>query len=413
MDIDHQRQIKKILSLYSAMIISVVLGIGVSVVNTRFLGPEQFGDYKFIQTVLQFAAPLLTFGLLVSGSRVLAKIKNSRHEREVVGTLLIVAFIIASVLAAGIFLFSFWEESLFNNELGSVFRKYLPFFFLFPFTICLENILQGTSKIFQLSCFRILLPGVYFSLALICVSLFDFGLSEALCLQTLTLLIVLSLMIYLLKPIFKNINKHSIVVWRENYSYGFPVYIGALVGAVSNHFGSLVIACKLDNVELGIFSLAMTVAGPLIFIPSVVGTSYFKEFARMKNIPSKLIVVTFVSSLISLVVFCLMVDKVVVLLYSNKFQGVISLAYYTAGACIIHGAGDFFNRYLGAHGRGADLRLAAIFMGVSSLLGYPIMIHFFGLHGAVMAKVLSSFVYFSSTLFFYVRYSGTSFSALG
>ena len=43
--------IKNIFSLYSTTILSIVVGVGVSILNTRLLGAEAFGDFKFIQNI--------------------------------------------------------------------------------------------------------------------------------------------------------------------------------------------------------------------------------------------------------------------------------------------------------------------------------------------------------------------------
>ena len=41
--------LKQVLSLYGSLAISLILGIAVSVFNTRLLGAELYGDFKFIQ----------------------------------------------------------------------------------------------------------------------------------------------------------------------------------------------------------------------------------------------------------------------------------------------------------------------------------------------------------------------------
>jgi Na+-driven multidrug efflux pump len=70
----------------------------------------------------------------------------------------------------------------------------------------------------------------------------------------------------------------------------------------------------------------------------------------------------------------------------------------------IHGMGDYFNRFLGAHGQGKQLRNGAFVVGAVNILGYFILIKFFGIDGAAITKLAAGLIYCSMMIFYYFRF---------
>ena len=49
------------------MTMSVLVGIVISVINTRYLGKEQYGDFKFLINFFSLAVTFLTFVFFYTG----------------------------------------------------------------------------------------------------------------------------------------------------------------------------------------------------------------------------------------------------------------------------------------------------------------------------------------------------------
>ena len=64
---------EQVILLYSTSIIGLFLGIIVSVLNTRYLSPIEYGDVRYVQNIINFVSSLLLVGFFTSGSRLLAK----------------------------------------------------------------------------------------------------------------------------------------------------------------------------------------------------------------------------------------------------------------------------------------------------------------------------------------------------
>jgi len=78
-----KKKTKQIASLYTSMVLGSIIGIGISVINTRLLGPKQYGDLKFLQNLFSFVLTFLTLGLFVSGTRLVAQKKKREYKKSI------------------------------------------------------------------------------------------------------------------------------------------------------------------------------------------------------------------------------------------------------------------------------------------------------------------------------------------
>jgi len=398
-----KKKAKQVSALYVSMVFGILIGIGVSVVNTRLLGPQQYGNLKFLQNLFAFIVTFLTLGVFVSGSKTLAQRKNENIKLQLIGTLFILATAISIVLIIVLFIFSFFEEQLFQNELGRIIRIFYPLLFVFPFQLCLEYIMQGDNKIYELSIFRVG-PRILYILVAISFNYFvSLSLTSALAIQFLTFALIILIMIISLKPKFNNLKKNIFIIWQQNKTYGFQVYIGVLAGVASTRLGGLSIGYFIDNTNVGFFSLAITAAMPLTMIPNVVGTTFFKDFADRNDIPKNILALTTFFSLCTFVLFVLLIKPVFFLLYPAEFKPVIPIIYLISIAHIFRGFGFFFNRFLGAHGKGKELRNAAFAVGISNVLGFMVLVYLFGVKGAAVTMIISYLIYFRMMFFSYKK----------
>lgn len=398
------KRTKQVSALYTSMVFSIIIGVVISVVNTRLLGPQQYGDYKFLQNLFMFFTTCLTLGIFVSGSRLLAQKKNESIKHQLVGNLLLLAAGISVVMITGLFIFSFFEEQVFNNQLGRTIRIFSPLLFVFPFQLCLQNIMQGDNRIYTLSVFQIAPRILYIGGAIAFNYFVPLSLTSALAIQLLTFSVVIIVMIVLFRPKFGNLKENISIIWQENRTYGFHVYIGFLTGVASSQLGGLAIGYFIDNIYVGFFFLALTISMPLGMVAGVVGTTLFKDFANRDSIPRKATMITVILSISALVLFFLVVKKVVLLLYTKEYIEVIPMAYILSVGCVFHGLGDYINRFLGAHGRGKEIRNNSFAVFVVNILGYTLLTHRFGVMGATATRLFADLIYFCMMYYYYKRY---------
>ena len=207
------------------------------------------------------------------------------------------------------------------------------------------------------------------------------------------------------KPLFKDIKRIFHNLNTENKDYGFQLYIGSLVMVATNYLAGISLGVfNSDNTEVGFYTLALTVTGPLAMLPSIIGTTYFKEFAKLDKIPNNVMRNTLILTIISCVVFILLIKQFVVLLYTEEYATVgVYASWLSVGYCI-HGFGDMLNRYLGSHGQGRDIRNASIANGVVKVFGYTLFVYLWNTPGALFTTLFCDFIYAAMILWYYVKF---------
>ena len=276
---------KKSFTLFMTMVISVFVGIAVSILNTRFLGKEQYGDFKFILNIYAFIITFLTFGLFYTSGRIIAQINDKRNQRKVFGETITISFGISLVFMLIILVFSFIQPKLYSFNVGKELRIFLPLLMVFPVQLCLEQLLQGNNKIYSLSVFRITPKLLYIILFSVAVLIFSINTEIALLLHLVSFIIVIFIILIIQKPILSFKLKNLSKIVRENRTYGFQIYLGAITGVASHYIAGISIGYFVDNIDVGFYSLAITATLPLSMLPVSVGTTYFKQFVTMDKIP--------------------------------------------------------------------------------------------------------------------------------
>lgn len=397
--------ISKVLSLYSSSFIGIGLGFAISVFNTRVLGKEAFGDFKFIETVFRFLASVVSVGVFISITRMLAISNNKVYKKKLLG-FFVIALITAGLIGVILLvIFSYLEPLWFSNNLGATFKTYSFLIFAVLGNIALREILKGLNQIHTLSILNALPAIAYLIIA------YTFNLQNPLYLQDILLifyglqLLFLIIIIFKLKPSFKINNALLKDVIHENNTNGKPIYIGSLAGVATAHIVGFSISYFIDNTQVGFFTLAMTVCSPLILIPSVLGTTFFKKFASLQFIPKKVILFSIAATLFALAVFYLCIEKVFLLFYTDDFAPTIAIAKLLIFGFLLHGFGDLINRFLGAKGQGKLLRNAAFAVGVVNILGYSLLVYYFGLMGAIITKIIASGVYLLMMYYYYTKFT--------
>lgn len=151
----------KIFTMYGASVLSIALGFFISIFNSRVLGPENFGDYKFIETVARFIASLVSVGFFISITRLLAVNENITKKRRFLG-LFVAILSVTSVIGMVLFLgFSFVEPYFFDNDLGPTIRTYFFVVIVILGQLALAEILKGLHQIYTISFLSVVPPLLY------------------------------------------------------------------------------------------------------------------------------------------------------------------------------------------------------------------------------------------------------------
>lgn len=399
---------RQVIILYSANIIGIPLLIVTSIIVTRFLGPSSYGDYKFLTSLFNLVMVIFTFGFFQAGNRALVLNNSPEKARELFGAELVILVVIFLIMALFLLGYAFFDDNISEKGLQRMLLMLIPFSWIFLMNRYCETLFQADNKINLLAAYRLLPRFLFFVLVLIMYHYFQDYTENKLGMIWgfyLTAEIIMFLYVFCkVNPSFKNLRKHINEIWSFNKSYGFNVYVGTLFAiGFAQLTGVLISYFSNDNSGVGYFSLAITITMPLSFIPNVIATTHYKDFSVAASIPRRLFVITLMLSGFALVLTWLLVGPFIRIFYGSRFSPVISLTVIVSIGVALHGLADFFNRFLGSHGRGKALRNSSIIVGLSLMILNFTLVPIFGETGAAYTRVASGMIYVLCMYWFYRR----------
>ena len=389
---------RQVAGLFFVNIIGIPIGIITSIVVTRYLGAEGYGDFQFIQSVFGFAVLIFTFGFFQAGNRALVLNNDKQKAKEYYGVELVITGGLFIVMSLFLLLYALYDSNIQDKGLTHFLLFVIPFGWVFLLLRYFETLLQADNRIRLLAQLR-LYPKVGFlimtgSLYFIFRHMEIDRLALVMSFYIATEFVVYLIILLKLKISFKNFNKRLNEIWNYNKSFGLNVYLGSVFAVGFAQLTQILISYfGVDNSGVGFYTLAITFTLPLTFIPNTIATTHYKDFSTSKNIPRKLFLITLILSLLSLVGLWLIVPPFVNYFYGIEFSSVASLNFIVSFGVIAHGFGDFFNRYLGANGQGKTLRNTSIYVGISMMLFNLLFIPQWGETGAAYAKLITGFIY--------------------
>ncbi len=392
----------QVIYLYASTLLGSLLGFATSIVNTRFLTDAEYGDVRYVQNLITMLACLLQFGFFHAGNRLLALSDDETRSRRVRGAMVAILtvsslILILMTLVAGVV--HYGQKELF------LFLVSLPVCFYPLFTNYVNTTAQGDNFIGRLALSRLLPPILYVAIALLAFRYFEATSSFVILLQWGVYSVVFVLIIISTRPSFKDLKPIYSELKVENRSYGVHLYYGALAMVATNYLAGLMLGIfNDDNVNVGYYTLALTLTTPLSYLPGIIGTAYFKKFVNESAIPKSVFRATMLLTIVSCIMFLLFINIVVDWFYPKSYAVVASYSYWLAIAFCVHGIGDMINRFLGSHGLGIPIRNSSYLCGVFKVLGFIVLVWLWDVEGALITNVVSSCVY-CLTLYYYYKKS--------
>lgn len=395
----------QVLYLYFSTLVGVILGVLISIINTRYLDPVDYGDVHYVQNIINFFSGLMLFGYFVSGCRLLAIAKDKKETNEIKGAMTLILGLTVIVMMIIMALCGVLHSFILHKPFAHLFYYVIPFS---GYALCLNYIntsSQGDNSIGIIALARLLPSVIYLASIAIVFKLWGATSMIELLLNSGISFCILVSLILLNKPSFKNLHQSWDRLKEENKKYGFHVYLGSVSNVSVQYVAGVTLGLfAVNNVNVGYYSLALTATAPLMMLPNVIGTTYFSRFAKQNRIEKKVLVVTLAMSAVTLIGFILLIYPVVDFLFNDKYQVVALYASFLAFASTMHGLGDVFNRFLGAHGKGKCLRNGAFISGAVALVGYTGGVYVWGINGAIATRIAFAATYFAMMLYYYLQF---------
>lgn len=394
---------RQIILLLCSSFCGSVLGIAVSILNTHYLPPDDYGDVRYVNNVILFLASFLSLGFFISGSRLLALEEHEYRRRCLRGTLVLI--MIAIILTTMFLLFIYPFCIGISNSLRHLIWLSIPVCSAPILLNYLNTVSQGDNHIGRISLGRTLPALLYLPIGFLTYTAAGASSIKMLLLQNGVAVIVLGILIASTKPVAQKVPSYLRKLQEENRHYGWPVYSGSVATVSLGYLASITLGFfSKDNSQVAFYSMALALSGPLALLPTIIGTVYFKSFAQEQCISSKLIFGTILLTVITWIFFSALIKPAVALFYPASYSAVANCTIWLSLGMAVHGLGDMFNRFLGAHGLGRQIRNGAILSGLVLLVGNVVLVYFWSLNGAIITRILGSAASCSSMIYYYWRF---------
>ena len=253
--------------LYFSTLIGTLLGVVSSVINTRFLDPINYGDVRYVQNIISFLASILLFGYFWSGSRMLALSNSEEKNRRIRGMMVIILIIASGVLLLCTLLFGFGYYG-WNKTVGYLFLISSPVCFNLLLLNYINTTAQGDNHIGRLSAARILPTLIYIVLSYWIFNKYGANSTSMILLQWGSATLILFIIVISTKPSFSKVKPIFRELIKENKKYGIHLYYGSLAMVTTNYFAGVTLGIfNNDNVNVGFYTLALSVTTPLQMLP--------------------------------------------------------------------------------------------------------------------------------------------------
>lgn len=373
---------------------SIVLGFFTILIIARILGPEGQGVYTFLVLIPLSAQTLLSCGIPFSTVYYIGK--NKHKLKNIIGTNIFSGFILGliSFFSCLIFIYVFPNDGI--NKVPYI-LLWIVLLTVIPIIIHknISSIFQGLEDFKSYNVIAIANQIFMLSLVIIFVVILSWGIKGALLSFILAnLLTFISAMFFL--------NKSNILYFSfdkkyffESTSFGLKGHISNIITFFNYRMDIFLIAYFLDNIAVGLYGLAISLAERIWVVSSAVSSVVY---SRLANIPDKkqrmelTAKVGRIVLMVSLILGLLLAIAIVYLIplfFGDAYNGTVQPLLIIIPGVLMMSIARIFANYFTASGRPEINSIVAIICTIVNLILNFILIPKLGIIGAASATTIS------------------------
>lgn len=270
---------------FLSQLLIFVLGLAISIILARSLGPTSRGIYALIVLVPKL---MFKFGSLGIEAANIYFTGSKRYEiKDIVSNSLLCSVLFGFgliLLFFGISHLDIFKDFLNDNQINSFYLWIVvltvPFYLLFIF---FRNILLGNEKIITFNKINIFKNIFQLIAVIVFLVILKHGVFGAVFSYVLTIIGV-TLLVYLLIRKISNINlSFNRRLFKDAAKYGVKAYIANATQFLNYRLDIFLVAVFLAPAAIGYYSIAVAVAEQLWMIPGAIATVLFPRVSSIKE----------------------------------------------------------------------------------------------------------------------------------
>ena len=265
---------------------------------------------------------------------------------------MIISIFFSIVFVVFAYLFSIFSDSIFEVKIAFLFKQnfFLVWIILFQSFLLLS--LRGAGKIKILSFLTFSPRMIYLMLLGFIIYTNNYTLTYSIYFLFAGLLIPIIIILIIIKPTLKNIKQKIRNIYDETKRYGIHLYFSNILSETLSHADKLLISYFLQAESMAFYGLAYMLTFPLSHFSKSLATTLFSKFAIEESINLKILKTNFLFISITVLVFILFREYIIVYLFSDKYMPAVELMLPLALAFGFSGLSKPFTHFLMAKGFG-------------------------------------------------------------
>jgi O-antigen/teichoic acid export membrane protein len=382
-------------------------GLVASLIQARWMEPAEMGRFAFCLSIVLVTSLFFEFGVSSAGARVLALAHDSREQRQALGALALMTFVIGVAFAVFIAAAAGPIDSIFTKDVRWLFIGTAALAFFLPFQLFIEQSCQGLNQIRRLSVFQLLMSGSYLFILVVVAALGRLNAGTALGAYLGGTGVASIWTLARMRPSFSAPLHFISLALKETRGYGFNLYLARISGVASSRSDQLAIGYFLaGTAPLGMYAIAQKFSNPIAMMGRSLAVTRFRKFARLTSVPARITrwnAVVLISTAVALVLCGPFVLKFVFPKYSEAAPLLIPFATMN----LFVGLFQPYNIFLASHGRGVELRNIVLIVVVATIAALILTVPRFGIAGAAWTGAASMALDYILHVHYYRKFKRT------
>lgn len=389
LNIIHNNTFRQTTSLFGSGLFLTFLNLITTPIITRTLGPVDFSIMKLFLTITNFVILFFNFGFSYTVGVLLASCASHDEQRRLIGTSLVISFIIGLGYAFFLLQFSYYADPVFDTPIGKFLRLVIPFFIFYPVNNLVQQIGKGTNRIDSMV-YGKSIP--FIIRALVIVILWISGkltLVSLVYIEAVLAIIPAIILLRIFRPSFSGFVSTVKNIFRKNREVGFQIYLANVTAQSTYQLDGIMIPIFADTVQLGYYYLANVFPETIISFSVSLSSSKYRSFANSSRISKRLQIVNY--GVLAIGSCCtILFGKIIIRLIAGvDFDVPFGLMVPVGILGFVHGSYQPYFNFLNAKGQGKWIRNIGFITTGMNVAGNLLLIPFWGAIGAAWASVLS------------------------
>lgn len=390
--------------LLSSKIGLVVIGFVSSYLLTKYMSIDEYGMYKYTLNAVSTISLISLLGIPYSASLASIKADSKKHISTIASSAIILITALYIIVSIILILSLFFLDSIgVKNEQTIYFATFMAI--TISLQSCFITMYQGSNDIKTISAQTILPPLlIAISFGAIGFCFHNISYTIAITVFFLGYMFAHAFTIYKKKIHLSSTKKESVksllYIVKEK---GLSVYYGSLIGVGSSYLLNMVLGYVITMENYATYGLGLTMASPIQHIPSVMGVVLFSKSARSKLLSRSNIVKTVMMTLGSTICYCIAIYFAFIYLFPPKYGHSFDYVVLLSLAYALYGLGDYFNKFISAHGYSHYIRTGATVSGIANLIFSSIGIIFLKETGLILGRIVSGLLYLITMVLYYKK----------